>query len=63
MSAKTLEQSHIELEELRTEVEKLKEEHNELCKEELVLFEIIESIIKSDKGLFKFMKSRGWCRD
>ena len=63
MSAKTLEQSNIELEELKVEVEKLKVEHERLQKEEDDWREKIESIIKSDKGLLKVMKARGWCRD
>ena len=63
MSAKTLEQSNIELEELKVEVEKLKAEHERLQKEEDDWREKIESIIKSDKGLLKIMKERGWCRD
>ena len=64
MSAKTLEQSNIELEELKVEVEKLKEEYDILQQaEEEDLQEKIESIIKSDKGLLKVMKARGWCRD
>lgn len=63
MSAKTLEQSNIKLEELKVEVEKLKVEHERLQKEEDDWREKIESIIKSDKGLLKVMKARGWCRD
>lgn len=63
MSAKTLEQSNIELEELKVEVEKLKVEYERLQKEEDNWREKIESIIKSDKGLLKVMKARGWCRD
>lgn len=63
MSAKTLEQSNIELEELKVEVEKLKVEHERLQKEEDDWREKIESVIKSDKGLLKVMKARGWCRD
>lgn len=63
MSAKTLEQSNVELEELKVEVEKLKVEHERLQKEEEDWREKIESIIKSDKGLLKVMKARGWCRD
>ena len=63
MSAKTLEQSNIKLEELKVEVEKLKVEHERLQKEEDAWREKIESIIKSDKGLLKVMKARGWCRD
>ena len=63
MSAKTLEQSNIELEELKVEVEKLKVEHERLQKEEDDWREKIESIIKSDKGLLKVMKARGWCRE
>ena len=63
MSAKTLEQSNIKLEELKVEVEKLKEEHDILQQAEDNLREKIESIIKSDKGLLKVMKARGWCRD
>ena len=63
MSAKTLEQSNIELEELKVEVEKLKVEHERLQKEEDAWREKIESIIKSDNGLLKVMKARGWCRD
>ena len=63
MSAKTLEQSNIGLEELKVEVEKLKVEYERLQKEEDDWREKIESIIKSDKGLLKVMKARGWCRD
>ena len=63
MSAKTLEQSNIGLEELKVEVEKLKVEYERLQKEEDYWREKIESIIKSDKGLLKVMKARGWCRD
>ena len=63
MSAKTLEQSNIELEELKVEVEKLKVEYERLEKEEDDWREKIESIIKSDKGLLKVMKARGWCRE
>ena len=63
MPAKTLEQSNIELEELKVEVEKLKVEYERLQKEEDDWREKIESIIKSDKGLLKVMKARGWCRD
>jgi FtsZ-binding cell division protein ZapB len=63
MSAKTLEQSNIELEELKVEVEKLKEEHDILQQAEDNWREKIESIIKSDKGLLKIMKARGWCRE
>ena len=63
MSAKTLEQSNIKLEELKVEVEKLKVEYERLQKEEDDWREKIESIIKSDKGLLKIMKERGWCRD
>ena len=63
MSAKTLEQSNIELEELKVEVEKLKEEYDILQQAEDNWREKIESIIKSDKGLLKVMKARGWCRD
>lgn len=63
MSAKTLEQSNIELEELKVEIEKLKVEHERLQKEEDDWREKVESIIKSDKGLLKVMKARGWCRE
>ena len=63
MSAKTLEQSNIGLEELKVEVEKLKVEYERLQKEEDDWREKIESIIKSDKGLLKVMKARGWCRE
>ena len=63
MSAKTLEQSNVELEELKVEVEKLKVEHDILQQAEDNWREKIESIIKSDKGLLKVMKARGWCRD
>ena len=63
MSAKTVEQSNIGLEELKVEVEKLKVEYERLQKEEDDWREKIESIIKSDKGLLKVMKARGWCRE
>lgn len=63
MSAKTLEQSNIGLEELKVEVEKLKVEYERLQQAEDNWREKIESIIKSDKGLLKVMKARGWCRE
>ena len=63
MSAKTLEQSNIKLEELKVEVEKLKVEYERLQQAEDNWREKIESVIKSDKGLLKVMKARGWCRD
>ena len=63
MSAKTLEKSNIKLEELKVEVEKLKVEYERLQQAEDNWREKIESIIKSDKGLLKVMKARGWCRD